>query len=312
MAVVTALTTLLVGCELDEVTAPPAEDLLVVEAVLRAGRSSQYVLLHHSVDGTRIPGESGARVEVIREDGRVIPYAESTLEACSLIAADNDALEGIQLEASCYISDPDAGYFVRPGRTYELYVETSGGQIARGRTTLPDYFGFAVPAVWISPRTLMGNCIFPSRPFTMVWRKAEGAWSYVLMLELSGWSRILPLDGPVTDPLQLVSISVSANDTTVLFPTNIGLFQRADFDQRIFALFEDGIPPGVQTRMVVMAAERNYTNAIRGGRFNPSGQIRLSSVVGDAVGVFGGVVPIVIESMVVPGVPAPPCRMPPT
>lgn len=304
------LSAVLGACELDEVTAPPAEDFLVVEAVLRVGRASQYVLLHRSVAGSRVPGEPGATIEVIREDGRVIPYFEVPLRACSLIAADDDRLGNIELEASCYITSPEQGFFVQPGMSYELFVRTAGGEIARGRTTLPGSFGFAVPAVRLHPRTLTAGCTFPERPFQMVWRKAEGAWSYLLMLELTGWSRFAAADALGPDPLQLLSVSVSANDTTVIFPTNIGLFQRFDYDKRVFEVFENGIPAGVQTRLVVMAADRNYTNAIRGGRFNPSGPVQVSSVVGDAVGVFGGVVPIVLQSEDLGGLPTPPCPIP--
>jgi hypothetical protein len=42
----------------------------------------------------------------------------------------------------------------------------------------------------------------------------------------------------------------------------------------------------------VAAADRNYINGVRGGSFNPSGPVRISSVVGDAVGVFGSLVPL--------------------
>ena len=305
------ISALLAGCELDEVTAPPAEDILVIEAVLRAGRPLQYVLLHRSIDGAMVPGETGARVEVTGEDGRVIRFTEAPLQACSLIGADDERLGAIELEAVCYVSTPVDAFFVQPGGSYELFVETVAGEVARGRTTLPGSFGFIVPAVRLRPRTLTADCTFPESIFQMVWRKAEGAWSYLLMLELRDWSRLVPAEDLGPDPLQLLSVSVSANDTTIVFPTNIGLFQRGELDQRVFAIFENGIPAGVRTRMVVMAAERNYTNAIRGGRFNPSGPVRVSSVVGDAVGVFGGVVPIVLRSEDIPGLPTPPCGMPP-
>ncbi len=44
--------------------------------------------------------------------------------------------------------------------------------------------------------------------------------------------------------------------------------------------------------MTVAAADRNYINGVRGGSFNPSGQVRISSVTGDGVGVFGSLVPL--------------------
>lgn len=301
---------LLAGCELSEVAAPASEDILVVEAVLRAGRPLQYVLLHRSIEGTLIRGEAGARVQVVREDGRIFFYYETTLQGCSLVSAENEELGDIELEASCYVSDPLDGFFVEPGTEYELRIETRDGLEARGRTRLPEAFSFVSPAVPVRPRSLTADCTLPNSVFDLVWRKAEGAWAYVVMLELTGWSNQLPIEN-APDPLELLSVSVSASDTSAIVPTNIGLFQRPDLDSRIFELFEDGIPRGIETRLVVMAADRNYTNAIRGGRFNPSGPVRLSSVVGDAVGVFGGVVPLVIRSANGAGEFSPPCPMPP-
>jgi hypothetical protein len=307
----TLASVLLGGCELAEVAAPPSDDVLVVEAVLRAGRASQYVLLHRSIEGTLIRGESGARVQVVRDDGRVIVYEEAPLQACSLVAADNEDLEDLDLQATCYVNDASEGFFVRPGSGYELMIETTDGLIARGRTTLPEDFSFHSPAVPLRPRSLTADCTLPNEPFTLVWGKSEGAWAYVVMLELTGWSNLLPIEGEdAPDPLELLSVSVSASDTSAVVPVNIGLFQRPDLDQRIFELLEDGIPPGIDTRLVVMAADRNYTNAIRGGRFNPSGPVRISSVVGDAIGVFGGVVPLVIRSVNGAGETTPPCPMP--
>jgi hypothetical protein len=37
----------------------------------------------------------------------------------------------------------------------------------------------------------------------------------------------------------------------------------------------------------VAAVDRNWVNSARGGSFNPSGQVHVSTVTGDGVGVFG-------------------------
>jgi len=63
----------------------------------------------------------------------------------------------------------------------------------------------------------------------------------------------------------------------------------------VFELLRDGVPAEAEARLVLLAADRNYTNAVRGGRFNPSGNVRLTSVVGDAVGLFGSIVPLMIQ-----------------
>lgn len=38
------------------------------------------------------------------------------------------------------------------------------------------------------------------------------------------------------------------------------------------------------------AGDRNYVNWVRGGNFNPSGQVRVPSIVGDGTGVFASLV----------------------
>src|SRR5690606_39262148 len=45
------------ACELPEVAAPDSADVLVVEAVLRAGAGQQYILLHRSIQGEVVDGE---------------------------------------------------------------------------------------------------------------------------------------------------------------------------------------------------------------------------------------------------------------
>jgi hypothetical protein len=165
----------------------------------------------------------------------------------------------------------------------------------------------------VDPVTLIGDCTFPDRPFEMVWTKSEGAWSYIVSIEIANSRRIFEPQGiEAPDPLEMTSVSVSASDTTLLFPTNVGLFQRGDLDERVFDAIDAGLlarlPNGTGANFVVLAAERNYTNGIRGGRFNPSGNVRLSSVAGDGVGVFGGVVPLIIRTGFVTPRP-PPCNV---
>lgn len=55
---------------------------------------------------------------------------------------------------------------------------------------------------------------------------------------------------------------------------------------------EDVVVAGSCYRSVadqIAAGDRNYVNWLRGGRFNPSGMIRVPSVHGDGTGVFGSV-----------------------
>lgn len=90
----------------------------------------------------------------------------------------------------------------------------------------------------------------------------------------------------------LFGLSISNQDTTVLFPSEFGLFQR--FDEGLTAALiaiQTGLPPGVVADVTVAAADRNYVNWERGGNFNPSGLIRVASIRGAGTGTFGSLVP---------------------
>ncbi|MEX2584630.1 MAG: hypothetical protein WD766_15280 [Gemmatimonadota bacterium] len=304
-----ALVTLAAGCELAEVAAPKSSDLLVVEAVMRVGQARQYVLLHRSLEGDVVRGEPGAMIVVVGPNGERVSFAEAPLAECLYGTVDGWGLGATQIEATCYRSPAAASHFVMPGAEYELEVETLRGEIARARSRVPEAVDYRVPAVSVDPLTRVATCRLSNEPFTLVWSRAEGAWSYIVSLRLSGWGDELREQGvEVPDPLELTGVSVSAADTTLRFPENLGLFQRGDFDQRIFQALNRGLPEGAASTLVVVANDRNYTNAIRGGRFNPSGQVRGSSIVGDAVGVFGSVAPVTIRSVPpADGSPLPPC-----
>jgi hypothetical protein len=288
---------LFTGCELAEVAAPASSDVLIVEAVLRVGATRQRVLLHRSIDSGIIRGEPGANVSVTGPNG-TLDFVETDLEYCVVGDSSSWDIGDVEVEASCYLSPEEAGRFVQSGETYELRIETVRGENIRGRTDVPGAMRFAVPAVEVGPGRSVW-CELPTNPFELIWTSAPGAWAYVVSLQItnSTWTEQLQQLGvEVPSPLELTGVSVSAADTTLLFPQHLGLFQRGDIDQLIFEGLRGGLPPGSSSVLVILAADRNYTNSIRGGRFNPSGDVRLSSVVGDGVGVFGSVVPLMIRS----------------
>jgi hypothetical protein len=92
------------------------------------------------------------------------------------------------------------------------------------------------------------------------------------------------------DPLYLLGLSISATDTTVVFPSEFGVFDRFDLDQDLAVRLQRGLPEGTGALVTIAAVERNYVNWARGGNFNPSGQVRVASLRGDGTGVFGAAV----------------------
>jgi hypothetical protein len=110
------------------------------------------------------------------------------------------------------------------------------------------------------------------------------------------------------EPLELLGLAISAADTEIVLPAEFGLFDRFTVDQALLAVLQQGLPAGTRAEVTIAAADRNYVNGVRGGSFNPSGRVRISSVTGDAVGVFGSLVPLAASVRSgPPGQNLPPC-----
>jgi hypothetical protein len=128
--------------------------------------------------------------------------------------------------------------------------------------------------------------------FEIAWTRSETAWAYLTETRIYGLREALePLGIEVeNDPLNLLGLSISAADTTVIYPSELGVFSRTELDQDLALELQKGLPVGTEAVVVVAATDRNFVNWARGGNFNPSGPVRIPSVLGDGTGVFGSVV----------------------
>jgi hypothetical protein len=297
------------ACTIADVSIPASEDRLVVEAVLRTDARMQFILLHRSVQNGAAAGEPGAEVIVTRGDGLRVTFLERTDIACYSIDPDYiDSEEAIDVQGSCYSSPNSAGRWVVPGQTYELAVRTARGEEARGRTTVPGDFTLrGVPVSRFNDQPPPACALPPRTLFPLTWTQAAGAWGYIAPMQIIGTG--LPDSVTPSSPVELVGISVSAGDTTLVLPAEFGVFERFDYNQDFLRLLQGGFPEGVNVRVVVAAADRNYINGVRGGSFNPSGLVRISSIVGDGVGVFGSLAPLSTAIVLGPPPPdRPPCQ----
>jgi len=295
----------LASCALEEVTLVDPEDVVVAEAHLqldvpRVGGGSEdrlTVFLHRTLGpGGASSPVPGASVRIVRpRDGFTLELASASPEAC-LVTAPVDG------DGSCYRASPEAVVY-EPGDTLELFVELPGGRLLESRSVVPGDFrlqGFtgAVPdgAACALPR---GESI------PLVWSRSEGAWAYVAETVLRNLTEALAPQGvtvaPEDDPLYLLGLSVSAADTTIVYPGEFGLFERFDLDQDVAVALQDGLPPPGRGDVTITAADRNYVNWVRGGNFNPSGQVRVPSIRGDGTGVFGTTVVRSLTLVSVPG-----------
>jgi hypothetical protein len=293
LGMVAGLAALLSACELHEITIADAEPQLVVEAVLRADLRTQIILLHRGLEDGVVAGERGAQIRVVDETtGREYFFREVGPEATEP-CVDSSGTFPDRRGPTCYVSRAVDGAWVRPGRSYKLHLSTSGGLHAIGRTTVPGAYRLA------APRLLNGqSCSLPpATALPLTWTQSDGAWAYLAELELFGLREALESTGLDNIParVRLSGLSIAETDTTMVLPTDFGIFQRTVYDRDLLVALRDGLPEGTYATLVLAAVDRNFVNGVRGGSFNPSGRVRIPSVSGDAIGVFGSASGISID-----------------
>jgi hypothetical protein len=284
------------ACTITDVITEQGDDLLVVEAVLRTDLNRQRVLLHSTLTSGPSNAERTARVVVRTSAGREILFQHTT---------NNDLCLDIptSVAVACFVSPSRDGFWVHPGEEYELSITTGDGRRLLGRTRVPGAFQLLQPG----PRS---TCrLPPDTPLPLVWSRSAGAWSYLADLEISNLQAALSgtVPGEIPEPLTLRGLSISEADTTMTLPGDFGVFQRTEFEQPLLRALQRGLPAGARAWLYVAAVDRNYVNAVRGGSFNPSGRVRVPSVVGDGTGFFGSMVPHSIQIWVHTQGDRPPC-----
>lgn len=264
------------ACDIQEITLAESEDIVIAEITLRAGDSVQTALLHRTLQNG-MPGPApAAEIRIRNRSGTELTFAPGALDRCALDPA---------ITGRCYVSA--GNYPIIAGETYTLRIELADGGVMTGTTTVPQPFQLLRPTA--------ATCnLAPNTTFEIAWTQSPNAWVYVSETLLFGLSAALAAQGITLedDPLRLFGLSLSDRDTTVVFPTGFGLFQRFDSElTKALVAIQNGLPPGIAAQVLVAAADRNYVNWERGGNFNPSGLVRVASIRGDGTGVFGSIVP---------------------
>ena len=281
----------LAGCSIQETLIVELEDLVVAEVHVEIGGAllggNRVMAFLHRTLGTSVPG---ARVVITRGGTSSVELQEADQDAC--YQDRNKRTRG-----TCYVTSQEAADEFQPGEQLELTIELTQGRTLRSATTIPGEF------------TLTGiedgsRCLLPvDTPLTVQWSSSSDTWAYISETLIVGLES--SLSGTVAsaneaDSLWLLGLSLSASDTTIVFPTEFGIFQRFDLDAEIAAQLQKGLTPGTQASVTVTAANRNYANWARGGNFNPSGRVSIPSVTGDGTGVFGASVTRTFEMVVNP------------
>ncbi len=293
------------ACELQEVSLTTPEDVIVAEVYLQAADegSRATALLHRTLTGSGATKEvAGAEIRIFPEAGEPVLFSPSVESNC---------LVGGEPLRSCYVSGTLDETRFGPGRSIALVIDLPDGGRLTGSTTVPGDFQLLRPSV-DGTHIASDNCSLPpGQTLEVLWSSSKGTWAYVSETLIFGLRAALGPRGIRVDedPLLLLGLSISARDTTIVFPSEFGVFDRFEENRELLLALQDGLPSGTVASVVVSATDRNYVNWVRGGDFNPSGQVRIPSLHGDGTGVFASFVRKRFFVEVAPPAPdRPPCQ----
>ena len=226
------------ACELQEITVARSEDVVVAEVYLSSDIDG--------VSGTawihRTLGNAGSRQEMSAAD--VFLRAESRVSTVRLRPAEPSVCAGDELPddfpGSCFFAGPlDPRYF-GPGSFVEVIIRLPDGGRITGQTRVPGRYEL------LSPRTNRRRMcsVEPARRLTVEWTRAEGAWAYISETQIINLTAALE-DTNIEveeDPLLLVGLSISETDTTIVFPSEFGLFDRPNLGRDLALVLQEGLP----------------------------------------------------------------------
>ena len=271
----------LAGCDLNEVTIIEIEDVVIAEIYVNLAEDPTEneirAFLHHTLGAAGVDELPNALIVVRRSDGLTLKLVENQLEACL------DSLPTVG-SGACFLADPAQTPNLNPGDLLEVEVTLADGGTLYGAARAPS--SFQIEGISTTCR------LDPDTLLPILWSSSDGAWAYVNETSISGLPEALLGEGIEVeeDPLNLLGLSISDQDTTVVFPSEFGIFDRFDLNQDLASRLQHGLPPSTTAEVSITAVEGNFVNWARGGNFNPSGQVRVPSLRGDGVGVFGATV----------------------
>ena len=289
----------LLGCELTEVVIATPEDVIVSETYLvidqgdgdGAGTLDAYAYLQRTLDYSKDPKVDGASVRVRGASGAEVLLDEQAAAAKCVawelfeITEAGDTVDVEPIHAgTCYRARIAPSPFA-PGEELALEVRVPDGRILTSSSRMPG--AFALEGVTHEA----GVCrLDPDTNLRIRWTQAEDVWAYVANARIGGLAdplRDRDIESP--DSLDLLGLSIGREDTEIVFPRQFGLFSFFTQDEWIDAIREiqGGLPQGTRASISLVATDRNWTNWVRGGNFNPSGEIHIPSVFGDGTGTFG-------------------------
>jgi hypothetical protein len=211
-----------VGCELQEITLAESQDLVVAEVFVQIGQGANRItaFLHRTEDGNRGGGAEvpGAGVQLLVGPGiAAMDLLETDVDQC-LVPTEDPA---DRVPGTCYAASPLDELLVSDGDSIRVVIDLPDGGQLWGETVVPEGFDIVSPSNSVCT-------LGAGQTLEIQWTASAGTWAYVSETVISGLRDVLEPEGIVVeeDPLDLVGLSISASDTTIVFPTEFGVFER--------------------------------------------------------------------------------------
>lgn len=246
----------------------------------RTGRATSEV----SGATLRIAGESGASVDLVEQ-----PNQESCFKLEPLPTGHHPPVFG-----TCYLATASPSPFA-PGEGLSLTIWSPEGGTATGISRLPEAFA---PSGGLASGD--GRCLTePDQNHRFSWSAAEGAWAYLGGALVEGLDPALwPGDASryAGEALHLTGLPFRRDSTEMVFPRNLAtLTGTQPVGVELSRVLQAGLPGGATAQVAVGAIDRNWYNWIRLPTFETvfvnsafdTGEIRVPSIFGHGVGVFG-------------------------
>ncbi|MDE2754343.1 MAG: hypothetical protein OXI83_17360 [Gemmatimonadota bacterium] len=292
-----------VGCDLANVeVVVPVPDVMVVEATAVLTVDPTHPAPGHAhilAIATRYPDRGhphpvhGASIRVTGESGQSMQLSEEMDPVPNCVDRD--------FFGACYRGSSPLSPF-DPGEMLSLEVVLPDGGVLYGTSRMPGTFSASDLALED------GRCrLSPDTNYRFKWAPVEGAAAYLAELGVGGVGEM-----EVDDRVSWTTVLIGNDLSEVAFPRGLlAVLEVTDPD--LAGELRTGLPEGAVADIALGAVDLNWTNWIREGRINLSGDVRVPSVFGDGTGWFGTAVRwrLSVESREANGDNGPPLCGPP-
>ena len=283
----------LAGCEMDSVSLVAPESLLIAEVFIASDGSDalEATAYLHRVLGSKDYGPVLGADITLTAGNQTVTLIENpdSVSTCvpPWVQREISEIEGSL--GTCYSLDELPVTFAAPGQFIQVSITDGDDSELFGQTKLPGDFSMKTPRSSREFCALQGDQLLE-----LEWSKSLEAWAYIVeadVWDLADVYSYLPEDDRPPQPLFLFGLAISADDTSMRFPSDIGLFDRYGLHRDVFEQLQKGLPESTTADITVSAVDRNFVNWARAGKFHPSGQIRTPSLAGrSGTGVIGSYV----------------------